>query len=134
MTAPPPPPPPRRSVFLGRLSLPERNYLADALRTETTGGMLLLLAAVTALVWANSPAGDTYTSTVDFHFGPAALRLDLSVGHWAADGLLAVFFFVAGIELKRELVAGELRSPRRRPCRWSRRCAGWRYRPWSTRS
>ena len=47
----------------------------------------------------------------DFHIGPAALGLDLSVEHWAADGLLAVFFFVAGIELKRELVVGELRDP-----------------------
>jgi NhaA family Na+:H+ antiporter len=66
---------------------------------------------VVALVWANSPLSASYESTVDFHFGPAALSLDLSVGHWAADGLLTVFFFVAGIELKRELVAGELRSP-----------------------
>ncbi|MDX3070434.1 Na+/H+ antiporter NhaA, partial [Streptomyces sp. ND04-05B] len=47
-----------------------------------------------------------------FPFGPAALGLDLSVAHWAADGLLAVFFFVAGIELKRELVAGDLKDPR----------------------
>jgi len=101
----------RRSVFLGRMSLPERNFVADALRTETVGGVLLLLAAVAALIWANSPVSASYESVVDFHFGPAALRLDLSVGHWAADGLLAVFFFVAGIELKRELVAGELRSP-----------------------
>jgi NhaA family Na+:H+ antiporter len=101
----------RRSVFLGRMSLPERNYVADALRTETVGGMLLLLAAVAALVWANSPLRASYTDTVGFHFGPGALHLDLSVGHWAADGLLTVFFFVAGIELKRELVAGELRNP-----------------------
>jgi NhaA family Na+:H+ antiporter len=93
------------------MSLPERNFVADALRTETVGGVLLLLAAVAALIWANSPVSASYESVVDFHFGPAALRLDLSVGHWAADGLLAVFFFVAGIELKRELVAGELRSP-----------------------
>ncbi|MEU4091315.1 Na+/H+ antiporter NhaA [Streptomyces sp. NPDC026673] len=101
----------RRSVFLGRLPLPERNYVADALRTETVGGVLLLLAAVVALVWANSPLNASYESTVAFRFGPEALHLDLSVGHWAADGLLTVFFFVAGIELKRELVAGELRNP-----------------------
>ncbi|MFF0424157.1 Na+/H+ antiporter NhaA [Streptomyces sp. NPDC004520] len=98
--------------FLGRLSLPERRYLADALRTETVGGVLLLLAAVAALVWANSPLSDSYEAVRDFHIGPAALGLDLSVQHWAADGLLAVFFFVAGIELKRELVAGELRDPK----------------------
>ncbi|MEU2232473.1 Na+/H+ antiporter NhaA [Streptomyces vietnamensis] len=98
--------------FLGRLSLPERRYLTDALRTETVGGVLLLLAAVAALVWANSPLGDSYESVRDFHIGPAALGLDLSIQHWAADGLLAIFFFVAGIELKRELVAGELRDPK----------------------
>ncbi|MFE7581813.1 Na+/H+ antiporter NhaA [Streptomyces gardneri] len=98
--------------FLGRLSLPERRYLADALRTETVGGVLLLLAAVAALVWANSPASESYESVQDFHIGPAALGLDLSIQHWAADGLLAIFFFVAGIELKRELVAGELRDPK----------------------
>ncbi|MEU1617211.1 Na+/H+ antiporter NhaA [Streptomyces sp. NPDC005722] len=101
----------RRSVFLGRMPLPERNFVADALRTETVGGVMLLVAAVAALVWANSPLGDSYRSTVAFHFGPASLHLDLSVGHWAGDGLLTVFFFVAGIELKRELVAGELRRP-----------------------
>ncbi|MFF7848910.1 Na+/H+ antiporter NhaA [Streptomyces sp. NPDC007910] len=98
--------------FLGLLPLPERRYLTDALRTETVGGMLLLLAAVVALIWANTPLSDSYESVREFHFGPAALGLDLSVQHWAADGLLSIFFFVAGVELKRELVAGELRDPR----------------------
>ncbi|GHD85715.1 Na+/H+ antiporter NhaA [Streptomyces naganishii] len=103
---------PARKV-LGRLSLPERNFVAEALRTETVGGVLLLLAAIAALVWANLPAlHASYESVARFHFGPAALGLDLSVEHWAADGLLAVFFFVAGIELKRELVAGDLKDPR----------------------
>ncbi|QIP85410.1 Na+/H+ antiporter NhaA [Streptomyces sp. Tu 2975] len=105
-----PSPTPRK--VLGRLSLPERNYVADALRTETVGGVLLLLAAVTALIWANTPLAGSYTAVSDFHIGPAALGLDLSIEHWAADGLLAIFFFVAGIELKRELVAGELRDPK----------------------
>ncbi|MFJ5827792.1 Na+/H+ antiporter NhaA [Streptomyces sp. NPDC093089] len=98
--------------FLGLLPLPERRYLTDALRTETVGGVLLLVAAVAALIWANSPLSESYESVRNFHIGPAALGLDLSIQHWAADGLLAVFFFVAGIELKRELVAGELRDPR----------------------
>ncbi|MHB9860084.1 Na+/H+ antiporter NhaA [Streptomyces sp. YIM S03343] len=102
---------PRR--LLGRLSLPERSYVADALRTETVGGVLLLAAAVTALVWANVPAWrHGYEAVAQFHLGPEALGLHLSVAHWAADGLLALFFFVAGIELKRELVAGDLRDPR----------------------
>lgn len=105
-------PAPTRKV-LGRLSLPERTYVADALRTETVGGVLLLVAALTALIWANVPAlQDSYQSVSHYHLGPAALGLDLSVAHWAADGLLAVFFFVAGIELKRELVAGDLKDPR----------------------
>ncbi|MEU5898961.1 MULTISPECIES: Na+/H+ antiporter NhaA [Streptomyces] len=96
---------------LGRLSLPERNFVAEALRAETVGGVLLLVAAVAALIWANT-AGGSYDSVRSFHLGPGSLGLNLSVQHWAADGLLAVFFFVAGIELKRELVAGDLRDPR----------------------
>ncbi|MFE2142080.1 Na+/H+ antiporter NhaA [Streptomyces sp. NPDC059456] len=99
--------------FLGRLSLPERRFVADALRAETVGGVLLLVAAIAALLWANIPGlSDSYATVSDFHIGPAALGLDLSIQHWAADGLLAVFFFVAGIELKRELVAGDLRDPK----------------------
>ncbi|MEU6992967.1 Na+/H+ antiporter NhaA [Streptomyces sp. NPDC046465] len=96
---------------LGRLSLPERNVIAEALRAETVGGVLLLVAAVSALIWANT-AGGSYESVRGFHLGPGSLGLNLSIQHWAADGLLAVFFFVAGIELKRELVAGDLRDPK----------------------
>lgn len=111
MTASRPRTAPRK--VLGRLSLPERSFVADALRTETVGGVLLLLAAVAALVWANVPGiHHAYETVSDFHAGPEALGLHLSVAHWAADGLLAVFFFVAGIELKRELVAGDLRDRR----------------------
>ncbi|MEU9850119.1 Na+/H+ antiporter NhaA [Streptomyces sp. NPDC047985] len=110
MAAPTPTPSSRRT-FLGRLPLPERNYLADALRTETVGGVILLVAAVAALVWANV-SGSSYAALSEFRFGPDSLGLNLSVEHWAADGLLAIFFFVAGVELKRELVAGELRDPK----------------------
>ncbi|WP_171109651.1 MULTISPECIES: Na+/H+ antiporter NhaA [Streptomyces] len=105
-------PRPARKAF-ARLSLPERTFVADALRTETVGGVLLLIAAVIALIWANIPMlRDSYETVSHFHIGPATLGLDLSVAHWAADGLLAIFFFVAGIELKRELVAGDLRDPK----------------------
>lgn len=103
-------PTPRRQ-FLGRLPIPERAFLADALRAETVGGVLLLGAAVVALVWANAWPG-SYQQALDFRFGPSALNLHLSVDTWAKDGLLAVFFFVAGVELKRELVSGELRDPK----------------------
>lgn len=102
----------RRSVLLGRLPLGERTYLADALRTETVGGMVLLVAALVALVLANTGLSGFYEDVKNFSFGPGSLHLHLSVSAWAQDGLLTVFFFVAGIELKRELVAGELRDPR----------------------
>ncbi|MGW7451100.1 Na+/H+ antiporter NhaA [Streptomyces sp. NPDC054787] len=103
--------PPRRPAFLGLLPWRERRAVAEALRTETVGGLVLLVAAAVALVWANSPWSGAYEALRDAHFAIPALGLDLSVGHWISDGLLTVFFLVAGIELKRELVVGELRSP-----------------------
>src|SRR5215217_3253411 len=81
---------------------------ARYLRTETTGGMILLGATALALIWANSPWGDVYRVVRDFQLGPSLLHLNLSIGDWAKDGLLAIFFFVAGLELKRELVIGAL--------------------------
>ena len=91
----------------------EAQRIADVLRRETVGGSLLLGAAVLALAWANSPWSAAYFTIRDASFGPEMLHLDLTVGKWAADGLLAIFFFVAGLELKREFVAGDLRDPRR---------------------
>ena len=81
-------------------------------QSDAFGGALLLGATVIALILANSPAVDAYTAARDFEFGPAALHLDLSIGTWAADGLLAIFFFVVGLELKEEFVAGKLRNPK----------------------
>jgi NhaA family Na+:H+ antiporter len=105
--------PSTRAPLLGRGSWAETRRIADILRKETVGGALLLAAAAIALVWANSPWGAAYETLRDTRVGPASLHLDLSLGTWAADGLLAVFFFVAGLELKREFVAGDLREPRR---------------------
>jgi NhaA family Na+:H+ antiporter len=102
-------PPPR---LFGRGSWPEVSRIADILRTETVGGALLVGAAVIALVWANSPWSGVYSSLAGLQVGTAALHLDLTLAEWAADGLLAIFFFVAGLELKREFVAGDLRDPR----------------------
>ncbi len=105
---------PRRTErIFGRLSGAESSDLAGVLRNETIGGALMLGAAVVALVWANSPWSAAYVTIRESTVGPAALNLDLSLQTWAADGLLAVFFFVAGLELKRELVVGDLRKPSR---------------------
>ena len=92
---------------------PETRRIAEILRTESVGGLLLVVAAVVALAWANSPWGDAYTALGEVRLGPAGLHLDLTLAQWAADGLLAVFFFVAGLELKREFVAGDFRDIRR---------------------
>jgi Na+:H+ antiporter, NhaA family len=91
----------------------ELRRLATLLRTETVGGIVLVAAAVIALVWANSPWAASYSSLRDLALGPVSLHLHLTLGQWAADGLLAVFFFLIGLELKHELVAGDLRSPGR---------------------
>ena len=99
--------------LFGRTPLADARLLAEVLRRETVGGALLLIATVIALVWANSPWSDAYTAVGDASFGPRSLHLHLSTTQWAADGLLAVFFFVAGLELKREFVAGQLRDVRR---------------------
>ncbi|WP_198170996.1 Na+/H+ antiporter NhaA, partial [Actinoplanes awajinensis] len=98
---------------LGRGSWAEARRIADVLRKETIGGALLLVGTLIALIWANSPWAHHYTAMTAFTVGPHALHLDLSLATWAADGLLAIFFFVAGLELKREFVAGDLRDPRR---------------------
>ncbi|GAA1238591.1 Na+/H+ antiporter NhaA [Janibacter melonis] len=82
-------------------------------RSDAFGGSLLLVATLLALLMANTAAVDLYESVRDTTVGPAALHLDLTIGQWAADGLLAIFFFVVGLELKEELVAGSLRDPRR---------------------
>lgn len=105
--------PTSRRVLLGRGSWSEDSRIAHLLRQETVGGALLLIGTVVALVWANSPASDAYESLRDFRVGPGAVHLDLTLGTWAADGLLAIFFFVVGLELKREFVAGDLRDPGR---------------------
>ncbi|WP_245665847.1 Na+/H+ antiporter NhaA [Actinoplanes subtropicus] len=93
--------------LFARAARREARRIAAILRTETTGGLLMLGATGLALVWANSPWAGLYReiSGIDL--------LGLTLARWAADGLLAIFFFVAGLELKREFVAGDLRDPRR---------------------
>ncbi len=83
----------------------EAKVVADILRQETVGGALLLATGVIALVWANSAWGDAYSSFIHFDLGP------LTIEHWAAEAGLAIFFFLAGLELKRELTVGSLANP-----------------------
>jgi NhaA family Na+:H+ antiporter len=98
-----------RSPLFSRLSPGGVRNLLDTLRLESTGGTLLLIGAAAAIFWANSPWRESYEHLRELHVGPASLHLDLSLHTWAADGLLAIFFFVIGLELKREIVTGELR-------------------------
>jgi NhaA family Na+:H+ antiporter len=93
--------------------------------SEVTGSIALLACTVLALAWANSPWADDYFhllhTPIGVSWGDATFRLSLH--DWINDGLMAVFLFVVGIEIKRELVVGELSSaPIIRPCRWSGRC------------
>lgn len=109
-----PPSSAKRALF-SRGSWSETSRISDILRKETVGGALLLVAAVAAIIWANSPWSASYDALGAVHVGTdrLGLHLDLSLATWAADGLLAIFFFVVGLELKREFVAGDLRDPSR---------------------
>ena len=93
-----------------RLPAPVRRFLD----TEASSGILLLVAALVALIWANSPWSASYESLwhtdVAVNFGRYVLEGDLH--HWVNDALMVVFFFVVGLEIKRELVDGKLRDPR----------------------
>ena len=100
-------------TVLGRSSYRETLRIGEILRKETVGGILLLLATVAALIWANSPASDSYFALRDFTIGYEPWHLNLTLGTWAADGLLAIFFFLVGLELKKEFVAGDLRDMRK---------------------
>lgn len=99
-------------VTLARGAYAEFVRARDILRRESAGGVLLLIGAVAAMVAANLTPG-IYFGLRDLHLGGTIFGLDLnlSIGHWAADGLLAVFFFLVGLELKHEFVVGDLRDP-----------------------
>jgi NhaA family Na+:H+ antiporter len=88
--------------------------LRDFLATESAGGVVLVGAAVLALVWANSPWQDSYFDlwATELTVGIGSRSLSMDLQHWVNDGLMTLFFFVVGLEIKRELVSGELRDPR----------------------
>lgn len=105
----------RQEFILSRGTYREYSRIEKVLTTNQMAGMLLLLATVCALILANTGASDAYFGLRDTYLGwdLGWLNLKLSVAHWAADGLLAVFFFMVGLELKRQFVVGDLRDPGR---------------------
>jgi NhaA family Na+:H+ antiporter len=90
--------------------------LRDFLATESAGGIAVVLAAVVAIVWANSPWQASYeqiwTTVLEIRLGSWSLTMDLQ--HWVNDALMAIFFLLVGLEIKRELVEGELKEASRR--------------------
>jgi len=93
-----------------RVLSPMRDFLA----TEASGAILLGIAAIAALIWANSPVAGSYEALWHSHIAitVAGHSLDLDLRHWVNDGLMAVFFLVVGLEIKRELTSGHLSSRR----------------------
>lgn len=109
---------PRHRIWAGSNRLIPRTFVQPFIRftrIEAASGLLLLAGTVLALVWANSPWSNVYhqlfqETRVVFGLGP--IHLDESVAEIINDGLMAIFFFVVGLEIKRELAVGELREPR----------------------
>jgi len=91
----------------------DKNMFQRFLHSQVSGSLILIAATIIALVWANSQWGDFYYELshtyMGVHFGDWSFELSLS--HWIKDGLMAIFFFVVGLEIKREIVVGELSSP-----------------------
>jgi NhaA family Na+:H+ antiporter len=101
----------QHEVVLGPVSEVEGRWLTRAFKDETLGGILLLTSAAIAMVVANSYFSAGYSEILQRKLSIGFLDLNLSVLHWVSDGLLAIFFLVAGLELKHELVHGSLAKP-----------------------
>jgi len=80
------------------------------MHAETTGGIVLIVSAIVAITWSNSPWRESYFHLWEYEFGITlgSYGIQKSIHHWINDGLMAMFFFVVGLELKREVIAGEL--------------------------
>ncbi|MFW0110085.1 Na+/H+ antiporter NhaA [Rothia sp. P13129] len=94
----------------------ESSRIAHILKRESSGGFILLCATVLALILSNSPASSLYFGVRETELGfhiPGFEHLVMPTSQWAADGLLVVFFFLTGLELKKEFVLGDLRNPQR---------------------
>ena len=90
----------------------DKNMFQRFLHSQVTGSLILIVTTIIALIWANSQWGDVYYDIshtyLGIHFGD--WQFSLSMSHWIKDGLMAIFFFVVGLEIKREIVVGELSS------------------------
>lgn len=86
----------------------------EFLHQQTTTGLVLMMMTIVALILANSPLADSYEHIFDTHFAITlgSLSLDYSLHHWINDGLMGLFFFVIGLEIKREVFSGELSNPK----------------------
>ncbi|MEJ6493545.1 MAG: Na+/H+ antiporter NhaA [Actinomycetes bacterium] len=98
-------------VVLGPVSEDEGRWLAKALKDETFGGILLLSSAALAMIIANSGFSQGYSDLLSRYLSIDFLDLNMTILHWISDGLLAIFFLVAGLELKHELLHGSLSKP-----------------------
>jgi NhaA family Na+:H+ antiporter len=100
----------RRSFVIRQVVLPVQSFI----RTAGRSSIVLLAAALAALLWANSPWGESYSrfwgTVITFNLG--FITIQESLREWVDNGLMAIFFFVVGLEVKHELVEGELSSPR----------------------
>ncbi|MCS6823244.1 MAG: Na+/H+ antiporter NhaA [Cytophagaceae bacterium] len=98
----------RKIRFLLAITEPVSRFI----KSELSASILLFLSVVIALIWANSPWKESYEHLWEYKFeiGFHGFKLSKSLHHWINDGLMAVFFFVVGLELKREFIAGELSS------------------------
>ena len=101
----------RRRAQVRRFVRPAERFI----RLEGAGGVVIVIAVLLALIWANSPWSERYHEILGTHLSVDAWlwSLDESLKHWIDDALMVVFFFVVGLEIKREIVLGELSSPRR---------------------
>jgi NhaA family Na+:H+ antiporter len=99
-----------RHTLVRRLVLPFQEFF----QAESASGIVLLVCAAIALIWANSPWGESYFHLWETHVvvGGGPINLDYSLHYWINDGLMAVFFFMVGLEIKREVLVGELASPK----------------------
>ena len=106
----PAPPGRTRHTLVRRLVMPFQEFF----QAESSSGIILLLCAAGALIWANSPWAESYFHLWETHVvvGGGPILLDYSLHYWINDGLMAVFFFMVGLEIKREVLVGELASPK----------------------